>query len=231
MFPYFLLGLVLVGAAYFLLRWFVAAPPAQIRKALLTTGLILAPVLIVALALGGRLSLASLLAPALLLLLLMRPMKRFRSAQRGATPGNSSEVRTRFLKMLLDHDSGEMSGTVLEGPYTGRTLEALAPEDLFALWRHCLAEDEQSARVLESYLDRRLGDDWQAEAGAAARSAPPEAMTREEAFRILGLEPGAGTEEILAAYRRMMRQHHPDQGGSDYLAAKINQAKALLLGD
>ena len=230
MFPYFLLGLVLVVAAYFLLRWFIAAPPAQVRKVLLTAGLILGPILIVALALGGRLTLASLLVPALLLLLLIWPLKRYKSAQRGPTPGRSSEVRTRFLKMLLDHDSGEMTGAVLEGPYAGRRLEALAEEDLFALWRLCLAEDEQSARVLESYLDRRLGGDWQAGAGAVS-SASPEAMTREEAFRILGLEPDAGTEEIQAAYRRLMRQHHPDQGGSDYLAAKINQAKALLLGD
>ncbi len=230
MFPYFLLGLVLVVAAYFLLRWFVAAQPTQVRKILLGTALVLAPVLIVALALGGRLTLASLLVPALLLLLLMRPLKRLQSAQRGPAPGQSSEVRTRFLKMTLDHDSGAMSGTVLEGPFAGRTLEALPTEDLFALWRLCLTEDEQSARVLESYLDRRLGGDWQAEAGAAPGSAS-ETMTREEAFRILGLEPGAGAEEIHAAYRRMMRRHHPDQGGSDYLAAKINQAKALLLGD
>ncbi len=230
MFPYFLLGLVLVAAAYFLLRWFVAAPPAQVRKVLLTAGLILGPILIIALALGGRLTLASLLVPALLLLLLIRPLKRFQAAQRGPSPGRSSEVRTRFLKMLLDHDSGEMTGAVLEGPYAGRRLEALAEEDLFDLWRLCLAEDEQSARVLESYLDRRLGGDWQAGAGAAP-GASSEAMTREEAFRILGLEPDAGAEEIQAAYRRLMRQHHPDQGGSDYLAAKINQAKALLLGD
>ncbi|MDJ0946928.1 MAG: DnaJ domain-containing protein [Kiloniellales bacterium] len=230
MFTYFLLGLVLVAAVYFLLRWFIAAPPAQIRKVLLAAGLVLGPVLLVALALGGRLTLASLLVPALILLLLMRPLKRMQSAQRGPAPGQGSEVTTRFLKMRLDHDSGELSGTVLEGPYAGRTLEALGEEDLFALWRHCLAEDEQSARILESYLDRRLGGGWQSEAGAPA-AASGEPMTREEAFRILGLEPGAGTEEIRDAYRRMMRRHHPDQGGSDYLAAKINQAKALLLGD
>lgn len=230
MFPYFLLGLVLAVASYFLLRWFVAARPAQVRKVLVGVGLTLGFVAIVAAALGGRLGLASLLAPALVLLLLMRPLKRLRDSGRGPTPGQSSELRTRFLKMQLDHDSGELSGTVLEGPYAGRTLEAMAEEDLFALWRLCLAEDEQSARVLESYLDRRLGGGWQAEAGASA-GASAEVMTREEAYRILGLEPDAGPEEIRAAYRRMMRQHHPDQGGSDYLAAKINQAKALLLGD
>jgi len=230
MFPYFLLGLVLAVAAYFLLRWFVAARPAQVRKVLVGAGLTLGFVAILAAALGGRLGLASLLAPALVLLLLMRPLKRFQDSRRGSAPRQGSELRTRFLKMQLDHDSGELSGTVLEGPYAGRTLEAMAEEDLFALWRLCLSEDEQSARVLESYLDRRLGGGWQAEAGApAAASAEP--MTREEAFRILGLGPDAGTEEIRAAYRRMMRQHHPDQGGSDYLAAKINQAKALLLGD
>ncbi len=230
MFPYFLLGLVLVVAAYFLLRWFVSARPAQVRNVLIGAGLTLGFVAIVASALGGRLGLASLLAPAVVLLLLMRPLKRFQDSRRGPSPGQSSELKTRFLRMQLDHDSGELSGTVLEGPYAGRTLEAMADEDLFALWRLCLAEDEQSARVLESYLDRRLGGGWQAEAGSPA-AASAEAMTREEAFRILGLEPEAGPEEIRAAYRRMMRQHHPDQGGSDYLAAKINQAKALLLGE
>ncbi len=230
MFPYFLLGLVLVVAAYFLLRWFVSASPAQVRKVLLGVGLTLVFFGIVASALRGRLDLASLLAPALVLLLLLRPLRRFHNARRRPTPGQSSELRTRFLKMELDHDTGELSGTVLEGPYAGRTLEAMANEDLFAFWRLCLAEDEQSARVLESYLDRRLGGGWQAEAGSPA-AASAEAMTREEAFRILGLEPDAEPEEIRAAYRRMMRQHHPDQGGSDYMAAKINQAKALLLGE
>ncbi len=230
MFPYFLLGLVLLVAAYFLLRWFVSARPAQVRNVLIGAGLALGFLAIVASALGGRLGLASLLAPAVVLLLLMRPLKRFQDSRRGPSPGQSSELKTRFLRMQLDHDSGELSGTVLEGPYAGRTLEAMADEDLFAFWRLCLAEDEQSARVLESYLDRRLGGGWQAEADSPAATSA-EAMTREEAFRILGLEPDAGPEEIRAAYRRMMRQHHPDQGGSDYLAAKINQAKALLLGE
>lgn len=230
MFPYFLFGLVLAVAAFFLLRWFVSARPAQVRNVLIGTGVVLGFVAIVASALGGRLSLASLLAPALVLLFLIRPLKRFQDSRRGPSPGQNSELETRFLKMQLDHDSGELSGTVLEGPFAGRTLEAMAEEDLLALWRLCLAEDEPSTRVLESYLDRRLGGGWQAGAGSPS-AASAETMTREEAFQILGLEPDAGPDEIQAAYRRMMRQHHPDQGGSDYLAAKINQAKALLLGE
>lgn len=229
MFPYFLLGLVLVVAAYFLLRWFTVAEPRQVRKILLWAAGVVGFLVLIGLVTVGRQLLFALLIPMLLLFLALRPVRARAKAERGPTPGRSSDVRTRLLEMLLDHDSGEMWGRVLEGPFAGRDLGDLSPLDLLSLWRFCLGEDEQSARLLESYLDRRLGEAWRE--GAEAPAAGEAAMTREEAFEILGLEPGAGEAEIRKAYRSLMQKYHPDQGGSDYLAAKINQAKALLLGD
>ena len=72
--------------------------------------------------------------------------------------------------------------------------------------------------------------------GAVGGSPPPQpprssgAMTRAEAYEILGLPQGAGEADILAAHRRLMRLAHPDAGGSDWLASRINQARDLLLG-
>ncbi|MBN9507660.1 MAG: DnaJ domain-containing protein [Alphaproteobacteria bacterium] len=66
--------------------------------------------------------------------------------------------------------------------------------------------------------------------GAGAGTARGGAMSREEAFAVLGLHPGASAEEIRAAHRRLMRSAHPDQGGSDWLATRINQARDVLLG-
>ena len=56
-------------------------------------------------------------------------------------------------------------------------------------------------------------------------------MSRDEAFAVLGLKPDASQQNIKDTHRRLMKEFHPDRGGSDYLAAKINQAKDILLQD
>ncbi|MGA8156922.1 MAG: DnaJ domain-containing protein [Rhodoplanes sp.] len=146
------------------------------------------------------------------------------------TAGQVSQVRSAFLEMELDHDTGAMNGRLLAGRLAGASLDALDLPTLVAL----LGEiDEESRSLLAAYLDRR-SPRWRedAQSGAAAGesgAARSGKMTEEEAYQILGLEPGASAEEIGRAHRVLMKKLHPDQGGSTYLATRVNQAKDVLL--
>ena len=159
-------------------------------------------------------------------------------AAKGPTQGQHSEIQTRFVHMKLEHDSGDMDGIVQEGPNTGRLLSELDLADVLDLYRNALAMDKNSAQVLESYLDRMRGEDWrEATAGGgeeaysrAGGGASGGAMSAAEARAVLGIDANASEDEIKQAHRRLMGQYHPDRGGSDYLAARINQAKEVLLG-
>lgn len=151
------------------------------------------------------------------------------------TRGSGSTVRTAMVEMRLDHDTGDLDGTILVGPQAGRTLDELTDAEVLSLFRDMLAADDaESASLLAAYLDRRLPgwrEDFEGDPAAGAGGAPQSGpMTDEEAYEILGLAPGATRAEIVAAHRRLMKRVHPDQGGSTFLAAKINEAKDRLLG-
>ena len=238
MIAYFILGICLLAGFILLGYWFVRTEPKNVvrllRWVLAILGLIVAGYLIW----GGLRAWAVLALPFLLPILMnWRAVRARLRAARGPSPGQASEVETRFLRMTLDHDSGVMTGHIKEGRFAGRMLEDLELDDLIALWAECRAEDAQSAAVLEAYLDRTQGEAWREAAARGGAGAGPRApgaagaMSRQEACEILGLEPGAGRQAIHDAHRRLMQKVHPDHGGSNYLAAKINQAKALLLGE
>jgi DnaJ-like protein len=147
------------------------------------------------------------------------------------SPGQVSRVRAAFVEMELDHDTGAMRGRVLAGQYEGVTLDALDVKTLTGL---LTGIDEESRALLMAYLDRRepaWRDDVQADAttGETRSSWDSGKMTDEEAYEILGVHPGASAQEIGRAHRTLMKKLHPDQGGSTYLAARVNQAKDILL--
>jgi hypothetical protein len=147
------------------------------------------------------------------------------------SPGQTSSVTTDHLEMELDHDTGEMRGRVLKGIFKDRDIESLSPADMALLWQDCRHTDPPSAQIIEAYLDRTYPS-WREDMarGESDMSRGPDGrMTVEEAFEILGLKPGAGEEEIRRAHRDLMLKLHPDRGGSTYLAAKINEAKDVLL--
>lgn len=146
--------------------------------------------------------------------------------------GQKSSVRTAMLSMELDHDTGAMDGEVLAGTFKGRRLRSMSLDELIRFIPQCRAAGDQSANLLEAYLDRNH-DGWRSTSGAGKRAGPVPpsgAMTREEAYAVLGLKSEASEEDIRSAHRRLMKQYHPDHGGSDYLASKINQAKETLVG-
>lgn len=243
--PYFILVLSLVVAALLIGRWFVSADPKAVARTITKAapwaiGIGFVALLLV-LAFTRRWGLA---LPLLIFLLPFlrswRAVAQRIKAGRGPASGQASEISTRFLRMTLDHDTGVMTGEVRDGQFAGWRLDELELVQQVELWRECQLHDRQSAAVLEAYLDRTVGDAWReaagvegagASGGRGAGAGPADAMSTDEALHILGLEAGAGPEEIRDAHRRLMQKVHPDLGGSNYLAAKINQAKELLLGE
>jgi hypothetical protein len=227
---YLVLGIVALLVLLLLGRAFVNADPAALARGLRWTAIAFAILLLVFLIASEQLAPALAVAGGLLTVAVRgRALWQHFRAAGGPTSGRVSEVETAMLRMTLDHDSGTMSGTVRQGPHQGRRLSELAPEELLALWRACRAEDEASAKLLETYLDRTTPDWRQGAAGKGGERAAAGAMSREEAYKILDLPQGAPAADVKAAHRRLMLKLHPDQGGSTYLAARINQAKDLLI--
>lgn len=259
MLPLLLLGLLLLIGALLIGKWFVEADPKSALTALFWTVGLVVLALFLFLAVTGRLALAAATLGALIpwAVKLTKGLSLVRGLAAAAAvlglagggggiggaglggkqrprPGGASQVRTDFLAMTLDHDSGDLSGEVLAGSFAGSRLSALSEPDLRALAAE-LAGDPDSAALLESWLDRahpgwrETQDRETSAAGASGASPPPGAVSREEALAILGLEDGADAEAVRAAHHRLMRRLHPDAGGSDWMAAKLNQARDRLL--
>lgn len=153
-----------------------------------------------------------------------------RMTHSGGSP--KSTVRSAWLEMELDHETGDLDGFVLTGNNEGSRLSELSDEVIMDLYQE-LADDGESCALMEAYLDRRTpgwSDHTERSSGtgqgSTAGSGP---MTKEEAYQVLGLQPGAGADEIREAHRRLMKRVHPDSGGSTFLAARINEAKDTLL--
>jgi hypothetical protein len=230
---YLLLGLAALILFLVAGRAFATANPAvlarQLRVGVGAAALVAAGLLVVRGMAGYALSLAAIGV----WLLWGRGMGGFRTSGRAQkVNGRTSRVVTDHLEVELEHDTGAIRGRILKGAFIGRELENLKPVELARLWADCRFTDPQSAQILEAYLDR-VHPTWRddmARADSGQPSGPDGKMTRDQALEILGLKPGASEEDIRRAHRELMMKLHPDHGGSTYLAAKINQAKDVLLG-
>ena len=159
------------------------------------------------------------------------PESGARRADRAARPRASHEIPLHGVEPRERRDRRQSAA----GRHRDRRLAELTFEQLLEVREDCRVDDAESVTLMEAYLDRFHGADWRSRqaggqsSGSAARPAEA-AMTRAEAYEVLGLTPGASDGEIRDAHHRLMIKLHPDHGGSDYLAAKINQARDLLLG-
>lgn len=244
---FLLLGIAAFLAVMVIGRLMLTAPAGTVARILKIAAVVVAAAVAIVLAATGR------LGPAIATLIFLAPMflrwraiaRRLKSAT-GPTPGQSSSVRTAHLEAVLDHDSGEMNARIIDGPSAGRMLSDCELDDLMALLAEYRHIDPQSAAIVEAYLDRVHGAAWRAgdEAGSSgfgndgngSRSSGSREsggagsrMTVEEARAALGVGPSATREDIKRAHRHLMKRFHPDHGGTDYLAAKLNEAKEILL--
>jgi hypothetical protein len=227
------LGVAALVVAIAFLRWFAGANPKTLLKGMRYFGagaLALAAVGLAALDRVGLASLAASMAWALFTNGHLWPggwPYPHRSSPTAASGTTTSQVKTEWLEIELSLADGKMTGRVLKGDYAG-DLDVLSNVDLAKLHRFLEGVDAESAQLLEAYLDRRFGPDWRASPEFVA--VPSSAMSRAEAYAVLGLSSDASADDVRAAHRRLITQIHPDHGGSSYLAAKINEARDLLLG-
>jgi DnaJ-domain-containing protein 1 len=237
--PTLIAGAVAVVLLYLLLQMFRAANPAVLARAIKIVGGVVSLAVAAFVGLRGELAVAIPLGLFGAGLLGWAPFGGagfgnfgglFSGLNTQRSAGQTSQVRSQFLEMMLDHDTGQLAGRFIAGPHAGQPLDAFDLPQLAAMIPNF---DAESVALLESYLDRRFPA-WRENAqrntaGGQRRPAASGKMTEEEAYQILGLQPGASRDEIGRAHRALMKKLHPDQGGSTYLAARVNEAKDTLL--
>ena len=249
--PQLIILLLVIGAAAIFMHAFLKASPAHVAKKIKEIGfyVIIGLVIILAVvklnwivaAIGAIFAALPRLLPLLRFLPILKWIQNWQQRQGGfggkqqstqhSQTSNTSKVSARYITMTLNHDSGELDGEVTDGRFAGQRLSEMTKEAIVQLYEECLANDNESAALVETYLDRVYGDEWRDPSNSSRQSAANHdgSMTQTEALEILGLKEGASEGEIIQAHRRLMQKMHPDRGGSDYLASKINQAKDLLL--
>jgi hypothetical protein len=228
-----LVGFLIVVLTFALLRGFTRASPASLAKLIKFGGgglaLVLGALLTLRGAIGPGLTLAGL--GVWLLDLNWLGLSGFRPAGQGG--GGVSRVRSAMVEMELDRGTGAIRGIVLAGVHEGMPLDQLTRTQLMALHELCLTDDPEGARLLEAYFDRRFAG-WRSAAdgdrnAGSGRSGRRDTISEDEAYEILGLQKGAPTSEIARAHRDLMKKLHPDHGGTTDLAARVNEAKDVLM--
>lgn len=227
-----LMGILALALSFFALRAYVGASPAFLAQLIKRGGGVFLLAVGALLLLRGRLDFGLALAATGLWLMGLTGRGGFG----GRDSGGVSRVRSAMIEMELDHATGAIRGIILAGKDEGKRLDALTRPALLELYDICLRDDPDGARLLEAYLDRRFagwraaGDPHRDPRGAGeTRARRTGTITEDEAYEILGLKKGAAAADIARAHRDLMKKLHPDLGGTTDLAARVNEAKEVLM--
>jgi hypothetical protein len=234
--PYILAGFLIFWLALYAMRAFSRADPAALARLMKRAGGFLALLVAGLVLLHGRIDFALILAAVgfwLIGVSRRAPAARRRAPRRAA---GVSRVRSAMIEMELDHATGQMHGIILAGPEEGKSLDQMIRPQCEALYRLCVRADPEGARLLEVYLDRRFPR-WRSagnkenDAGAFEPGGTPRqgGMSEDEAYEVLGLHKGASRDDVMRSHRSLIKKLHPDHGGSTDLAARVNEAKDVLM--
>jgi hypothetical protein len=241
--------IAVIISGYMTVRYIRALQPEQRKKFSAKAGAVALVTLLLLLTVTGKLHILAAVGTGLLIfakrlfpLLRYVPFLKWLYQKTKATPSSGSSqrstVETRLLKMTLDHENGNLDGELLATDSKGKYLSELSLSELISLYGLAEKQYPDSIEVLAAYIDRQHGSDWREAASAGSDSGEREQdarpndnteMTANEAYAVLGLDQNATEKEVIATHRKLMQKLHPDRGGSNYLAAKINQAKDLLI--
>lgn len=235
-----ILAIVVITALFLLLHWFRTRPPELVSRRLKIAALYFVILLLIFLAVTGRLSwIFAFIASLIPLLRRVLPYLRYtpvfkylyRRLQNRASnqPGQTSSIKTRYLDMRLNHQTGEIDGIILAGQHQGQRLSQLSNNDLKSCLLDWRQNDTASARLLQVYIQQYSDSQFQQDHDSDEKEPINEQMTETEALAILGLKLPVDQETVTQTHRRLIQKFHPDRGGSTYLAVKINQAKDYLL--
>ena len=143
--------------------------------------------------------------------------------------GGTASFKTEYLDVKIYVQQGYITGKVLKGKHEGKSLENLDDEALQELEEAYRNVDTKSYWLIRFARQRKGKSQQQQSFQHESPQNPFSDPERDEALKILGLEGEPSREEIVAAHRRLINKLHPDRGGSDFLAARVNQAKDILL--
>ena len=241
----FIFLIILFGVGYLLYHLYGKKLKSQGPKGLIRPLVILAFVLLLLAVATGRANAIFALIGGLFvaatrygpLLIRFYPQLRQWLGRSAGAGGNVSKVTTASLAMSLDHASGRIDGEITAGQFMGRQLSALTYDEILQFYSVCERQDREALRLLQAFIEREYPEQWQSQWQGQRESAGNEApagdgsMSVAEAWETLGIPPGSDKRAIITAHKKLMSKLHPDKGGSNFLASRVNQAKDRLMDE